>query len=206
MSINACGCNLLLCWRCVAISVTTVEDGEWLVGDVAKVAGGFPHLMGERNRREWIFVVLPWYGTIIVPPIPSVWGRPYESVFGIKTKLPWVSVAGCGVGHPNLSVNDWRCIKWFAGFLLMVFSPAPSRNGVGLDQCLALDILTGHVIPWTGLTEKKGKHVLQATCSIYALHTVKVFKIYILYTCFFVSCFMPYTLANGSVLNSPDTI
>lgn len=61
----------------------------------------------------------------------------------------------------------------------MVFSPASLRYGVGLGQCLALHILTGVVIPVTGVTEKR-ESILQATCSICAsycrshqnLHTV----------------------------------
>lgn len=46
-------------WGFVAISVTTVEVGEWLVGDVVKLARKFSHILDIGNCPDSVFVVLP---------------------------------------------------------------------------------------------------------------------------------------------------
>lgn len=155
VSINACGCVLLLCWEFEAIAVTTVNEGWWMVEDVAKLARGYPHLLGERNRRERLFVLLQRKDLRIETLLLSVNGEPYSSVFGINIGLPIMSVWGfgvgvfwvcgggiiwgCGVGHPNLSVNDWRSFEWNTTFLLIFAGPAPLRNDLGLGALWFLE-------------------------------------------------------------------
>lgn len=95
--------------------------------------------------------------------VHSIEGRPNWSVWAFGVGKP--NVAGCGVGFPNLSVNDWRSFKWNTWFFLIDLSPIPSRNNLWFSESLALHVLTGHMIPWTGWPEK-GKYTLQAICSI----------------------------------------
>lgn len=156
-------------WGFVAISVTTVEVGEWLVGDVVKLARKFSHILDIGNCPDSVFVVLPTCrfkkkGTLYLEPYSSVHsntGAPCLSVWGIGVGK--FNVAGCGIWYPYLSVNDWLSFKWNTWFFLIDLNPTPSRNNLWFAQCFALHILTGNMIPWTDWPEK-GKD--KATCSI----------------------------------------
>lgn len=81
----------------------------------------------------------------------------------------------------------------------MVFSPASLRYGVGLGQCLALHILTGVVIPFTGVTGKKGNtYILQTTCSICASYCRSYENLHTVYRVLFAHVLCPIHLQTVS--------